>query len=187
MLSLLPYVISPWRFSLGKGTNSNLSHHVAASNYVPQAPTISFAAGSDMAREFGASPLFDKILPLLMEHTLEDQERHLLVKNHPQCWIDDAGCACIRCLGTVMHDVSHPALHLPSVSRTDLSHPPTVSTLMLPRCLVPSHCLVPPIVSYPPAVSYPQTQKIHLLAFVVASYFLLLDPLLAMLGPAQPP
>ena len=34
----------------------------------------------DKAREFGAGPLFDKILPLLMERTLEDQERHLLVK-----------------------------------------------------------------------------------------------------------
>ncbi|KAF7374770.1 U2 snRNP component prp10 [Mycena sanguinolenta] len=32
------------------------------------------------AREFGATALFDKILPLLMERTLEDQERHLLVK-----------------------------------------------------------------------------------------------------------
>jgi splicing factor 3B subunit 1 len=32
------------------------------------------------AREFGAGPLFDKILPLLMERTLEGQERHLLVK-----------------------------------------------------------------------------------------------------------
>ncbi|PWN54183.1 putative splicing factor 3b subunit 1 [Violaceomyces palustris] len=35
---------------------------------------------TDQAREFGAGPLFDKILPLLMERTLEDQERHLLVK-----------------------------------------------------------------------------------------------------------
>ena len=34
----------------------------------------------DSARMFGAGPLFDKILPLLMERTLEDQERHLLVK-----------------------------------------------------------------------------------------------------------
>ncbi|KAJ7707557.1 armadillo-type protein [Mycena rosella] len=32
------------------------------------------------AREFGPAALFDKILPLLMERTLEDQERHLLVK-----------------------------------------------------------------------------------------------------------
>ena len=35
---------------------------------------------TDKAREFGAGPLFEKILPLLMERTLEDQERHLLVK-----------------------------------------------------------------------------------------------------------
>src|ERR1700733_8893923 len=35
---------------------------------------------TDKAREFGAGPLFDKILPLLMERTLEDQERHVLVK-----------------------------------------------------------------------------------------------------------
>ena len=35
---------------------------------------------ADQAREFGPGPLFDKILPLLMERTLEDQERHLLVK-----------------------------------------------------------------------------------------------------------
>ncbi|KAF2146872.1 uncharacterized protein K452DRAFT_263050 [Aplosporella prunicola CBS 121167] len=35
---------------------------------------------TDNARQFGAGPLFDQILPLLMERTLEDQERHLLVK-----------------------------------------------------------------------------------------------------------
>lgn len=35
---------------------------------------------TDKARDFGAGPLFEKILPLLMERTLEDQERHLLVK-----------------------------------------------------------------------------------------------------------
>jgi splicing factor 3B subunit 1 len=35
---------------------------------------------TDKAREFGAGPLFNKILPLLMERTLEDQEQHLLVK-----------------------------------------------------------------------------------------------------------
>uniref|UniRef100_A0A0E0N9T9 Phosphatase PP2A regulatory subunit A/Splicing factor 3B subunit 1-like HEAT repeat domain-containing protein n=1 Tax=Oryza rufipogon TaxID=4529 RepID=A0A0E0N9T9_ORYRU len=34
----------------------------------------------DKAREFGAGPLFNKILPLLMQPTIEDQERHLLVK-----------------------------------------------------------------------------------------------------------
>jgi len=35
---------------------------------------------TDKAREFGAGPLFDQILPLLMSPTLEDQERHLFVK-----------------------------------------------------------------------------------------------------------
>eukprot|EP00011_Vannellida_sp_DIVA3-517-6-12_P012499 CAMPEP_0114609446 /NCGR_PEP_ID=MMETSP0168-20121206/3093_1 /TAXON_ID=95228 ORGANISM="Vannella sp., Strain DIVA3 517/6/12" /NCGR_SAMPLE_ID=MMETSP0168 /ASSEMBLY_ACC=CAM_ASM_000044 /LENGTH=1223 /DNA_ID=CAMNT_0001820365 /DNA_START=46 /DNA_END=3715 /DNA_ORIENTATION=- len=35
---------------------------------------------TDKAREFGAGPLFNRILPLLMSSTLEDQERHLLVK-----------------------------------------------------------------------------------------------------------
>ena len=35
---------------------------------------------TDRAREFGAGPLFNQILPLLMSPALEDQERHLLVK-----------------------------------------------------------------------------------------------------------
>ncbi len=35
---------------------------------------------SDKASEFGADNLFNQILPLLMSPTLEDQERHLLVK-----------------------------------------------------------------------------------------------------------
>ena len=35
---------------------------------------------TDRAREFGAGPLLNQILPLLMSPTLEDQERHLLVK-----------------------------------------------------------------------------------------------------------
>jgi len=35
---------------------------------------------TDKAREFGAGPLFNQVLPLLMSPTLEDQERHLLVK-----------------------------------------------------------------------------------------------------------
>ncbi|CAI0410036.1 unnamed protein product [Linum tenue] len=35
---------------------------------------------TDKARELGAGPLFNRILPLLMQPTLEDQERHLLVK-----------------------------------------------------------------------------------------------------------
>lgn len=35
---------------------------------------------TEKAREFGAPALFNQILPLLMSPTLEDQERHLLVK-----------------------------------------------------------------------------------------------------------
>lgn len=35
---------------------------------------------TDKAHEFGADSLFNQILPLLMSPTLEDQERHLLVK-----------------------------------------------------------------------------------------------------------
>jgi len=35
---------------------------------------------ADKAKEFGPGPLFNQILPLLMSPTLEDQERHLLVK-----------------------------------------------------------------------------------------------------------
>ncbi|CAK7344873.1 unnamed protein product [Dovyalis caffra] len=35
---------------------------------------------SDKAMEFGAGPLFDQILPLLMRLSLEDQDRHRLVK-----------------------------------------------------------------------------------------------------------
>lgn len=35
---------------------------------------------TDNARDFGPGTLFNQILPLLMERTLEDQERHLLVK-----------------------------------------------------------------------------------------------------------
>lgn len=35
---------------------------------------------TDNAKAFGPKALFDQILPLLMERTLEDQERHLLVK-----------------------------------------------------------------------------------------------------------
>ena len=35
---------------------------------------------TEKARDYGAGPLFNQILPLLMSPTLEDQERHLLVK-----------------------------------------------------------------------------------------------------------
>ena len=45
---------------------------------------------TDKARDFGAGPLFNQILPLLMSPTLEDQERHLLVKVRGA-----AGAACV--------------------------------------------------------------------------------------------
>ncbi|CAD7949047.1 unnamed protein product [Amoebophrya sp. A25] len=35
---------------------------------------------TNKARDFGAGPLFNQILPLMMSSTLEEQERHLLVK-----------------------------------------------------------------------------------------------------------
>ena len=35
---------------------------------------------TDGAKLFGPAALFNQILPLLMSPTLEDQERHLLVK-----------------------------------------------------------------------------------------------------------
>lgn len=46
----------------------------------PLSPLPSHRTLTDKAREFGAGPLFNAILPLLMQNTLEDQERHLLVK-----------------------------------------------------------------------------------------------------------
>eukprot|EP00727_Mastigamoeba_balamuthi_P003128 m51a1_g12812 putative splicing factor 3b subunit 1 isoform x1 (736) ;mRNA; f:73-3340 len=46
----------------------------------PQMRKQSLRQLTDRAREFGPGPLFDQILPLLMTVTLEDQERHLLVK-----------------------------------------------------------------------------------------------------------
>ena len=35
---------------------------------------------TDKARELGAGPLFNQLLPILMSPTLEDQERHIMVK-----------------------------------------------------------------------------------------------------------
>ncbi|KAG0585203.1 hypothetical protein M758_3G267000 [Ceratodon purpureus] len=49
-------------------------------NGTPPQRKTSLRQLTDKAREFGAGPLFNQILPLLMSPTLEDQERHLLVK-----------------------------------------------------------------------------------------------------------
>eukprot|EP01080_Neovahlkampfia_damariscottae_P011348 gene11348-4516_t len=49
-------------------------------NGQPQARKKAMKYITDHAREFGAEILFNQVLPLLMSPTLEDQERHLLVK-----------------------------------------------------------------------------------------------------------
>jgi splicing factor 3B subunit 1 len=49
-------------------------------NGTPQQRKSSLKQLTEKARDFGAGPLLNQILPLLMSPTLEDQERHLLVK-----------------------------------------------------------------------------------------------------------
>jgi len=49
-------------------------------NGTPPMRKASLRQIAEKAREFGAGPLFNQILPLMMSPTLEDQERHLLVK-----------------------------------------------------------------------------------------------------------
>lgn len=49
-------------------------------NGTPPMRKVALRQITDKAREFGAKALLDKILPILMSPSLEDQERHLLVK-----------------------------------------------------------------------------------------------------------
>lgn len=49
-------------------------------NGSPMMRKAAFRTLSDKAVEFGAGPLFDALLPLLLSPTLEEQARHLLVK-----------------------------------------------------------------------------------------------------------
>lgn len=49
-------------------------------NGTPPVRKVALRQITDKAREFGAKALLDKILPILMSPSLEDQERHLLVK-----------------------------------------------------------------------------------------------------------
>lgn len=49
-------------------------------NGTPPMRKTSLRQITDRAREFGPGPLFNQILPLLMSPSLEDQERHYLVK-----------------------------------------------------------------------------------------------------------
>ena len=49
-------------------------------NGIPSVRKVAMRQISERAREFGAGPLLNQILPLLMSPTLEHQERHLYVK-----------------------------------------------------------------------------------------------------------
>lgn len=49
-------------------------------NGTPAVRRVALRQLIERARDFGAGPLFDQILPLLMSPALEDTERHLLVK-----------------------------------------------------------------------------------------------------------
>lgn len=49
-------------------------------NGTPQQRKSAMRFLTEKARDLGAGPIFDQVLPLLMQPTLDDQERHLLVK-----------------------------------------------------------------------------------------------------------
>ncbi|ODQ80760.1 hypothetical protein BABINDRAFT_160974 [Babjeviella inositovora NRRL Y-12698] len=49
-------------------------------NGAPALRKVALRTLTDNARQFGAKALFNQILPLLLEQSLEEQERHLLVK-----------------------------------------------------------------------------------------------------------
>lgn len=57
-----------------------LRHILRIKNGNPAQRKSSLKQITERAREFGPGPMFNSILPLLMSPTLEDQERHLLVK-----------------------------------------------------------------------------------------------------------
>lgn len=57
-----------------------MMHLLKVKNGTPPMRKSALKMLTEKAREFGAGPLFNQILPLLMSPTLEDQERHLLVK-----------------------------------------------------------------------------------------------------------
>lgn len=54
--------------------------HLQIKNGTPPMRKVALRQITDRARDFGPASLFNHILPLLMSPTLEDQERHLLVK-----------------------------------------------------------------------------------------------------------
>ncbi|PWA41331.1 hypothetical protein CTI12_AA554570 [Artemisia annua] len=62
------------------GYTGRKTSEVKVKNGTPQQRKTALRQLTDKDRAFGAGPLFNSILPLLMQPTLEDQERHLLVK-----------------------------------------------------------------------------------------------------------
>ncbi|KAL8130787.1 hypothetical protein AgCh_006922 [Apium graveolens] len=64
---------------------------------------------TDKAREFGAAQLFSQILPLLMQPTLEDQERHLLVKviNRVLYKLDDKAAGLATMISAMRPDIDN--------------------------------------------------------------------------------
>lgn len=70
---------------------------------------------TDKAREFGADALFNQILPLLMSPTLEDQERHLLVKVIDRILykLDDLVRPYVHKVSTLLPRIGSPPPRLP--------------------------------------------------------------------------
>ncbi len=64
---------------------------------------------TDKARDLGAGPLFNQILPLLMSPTLEDQERHLLVKVRQCCFFCSASSPPLPCLSLHTAPIAVPS------------------------------------------------------------------------------
>lgn len=131
---------------------SGVTHAHAATAFLPSLP-------ADKARDFGAGPLFNQILPLLMSPTLEDQERHLLVKVGPPCaasvcwpfWVSRCMHVFLRCVMALPHpSLGHhtplqllscplwPVLALPPI--THPFSPPALFLAFLPARSLTASC-----------------------------------------------
>ena len=83
-------------FNLGDGMELSIDEMesmrllLEIKNGIPPVEKIVLLQIAGKAREFGAGSLFDKILPLPMERTPEDQERHSLVKALTMSFTDSA-------------------------------------------------------------------------------------------------
>ncbi|CAH1763577.1 2209_t:CDS:2 [Entrophospora sp. SA101] len=61
----------------------------------------------DKARDFGAGALFNQILSLLMSQNLEDQERHLLVKDREIISNLSIAAGLPKVISTMRSDIDH--------------------------------------------------------------------------------